>query len=314
MRALAAIVFAVLACLAGALVPVLSESQPVNGRYIYTLSNFTGAIPYNAARITVDRERTEIYVAYQNVIRIFNEAGMEVYRFGDDLDVGQILDVAIDDRGDILLLTYHDNVSSIIRCNYRGEPRSIITVHDRPRGFDDFVPNRMVFHRGQLFLVSTMGLKLAVTDPDGKVLKTVDLFPLLDLEEKDRGNVELGGVSVDDDGNVLMTVPVLFRAVVLSPDGKVRWFGKPSSAPGGFNVVAGIARDARGNFLVVDRLKGAILVFDRAFKFVTQFSTYGRKPDQLVFPDDLAVDGRGRVYVTQMGKKGISVFGLTYPG
>ena len=28
----------------------------------------------------------------------------------------------------------------------------------------------------------------------------------------------------------------------------------------------------------------------------------------------LAIDGRGRVYVTQMGKKGISVFGLTYPG
>jgi DNA-binding beta-propeller fold protein YncE len=111
---------------------------------------------------------------------------------------------------------------------------------------------------------------------------------------------------------MLMTVPVLFRAFVLSPDGTMNWFGKASSAPGGFNIAGGIARDSRGNFLIIDRLKGAVQIFDAKFAFVTQFSTRGYKPGQLIFPDDLAVDGRDRVYVTQMGKRGISVFTLEY--
>ncbi len=31
---------------------------------------------------------------------------MEIYRFGDELDVGQIVDIAVDQNGDILLLSY----------------------------------------------------------------------------------------------------------------------------------------------------------------------------------------------------------------
>jgi len=143
-------------------------------------------------------------------------------------------------------------------------------------------------------------------------LKLQELQLEFELEEKDRGNVEIGGFSVDAQGNILMTVPVLFRAFMLAPDGTMNWFGKPSGAPGGFNITAGIVRDSKGNFLVVDRLKGSLLVFDRKFAFVTQFATRGYKPGQLAFPDDLAIDGHDRVYVTQMARRGVSVFKLTY--
>jgi hypothetical protein len=94
-----------------------AESQPVRGGYIYTLSSFTGSIPYNWSRVTVDRERNEIYVLYQNNVSIFNQSGMEVYRFGDDIDLGHVVDIALDEDGDILLLIYQDSRSAIIRCN-----------------------------------------------------------------------------------------------------------------------------------------------------------------------------------------------------
>lgn len=302
----------IVAILALMLVSAPAESQPVRGSYAYTLSNFTGSVRYDFSRVTVDRERNEVYVLYQNVIRIFNESGMEVYRFGGDLEIGHIVDMAVDERGDILLLAYRDSKATIVRSDYRGQPQSGIALKGLPREYSDFGPNRMVFERGQLFLASSMGLKVVAVDPEGNFTKGYDLFPLFELEEKDRGHVELGGFNVDREGNMLMTVPVLFRAFVLSPDGKLAGFGKPSSAPGGFNIVAGIARDSKGNVLIVDRLKGSVLVFDRKFAFVAQFATYGYKPGQLVFPDDLAIDERGRVYVTQVGKKGVSVFTLTY--
>jgi len=289
-----------------------ATAQPVRGSYIYTLSGFTGAIRQDWSRIAVDRERGEVYALYQNMARIFNDSGMEVYRFGEDLDVGQILDVAVDERGDVLLLTYRDQVTTIVRCDYRGRAIAEIALTGFPTALRDFAPNRMAYRNGLLYLASTMGLIAAVTDRDGRFTRAYDLFRLLELEEKDRGATELAGFSVDADGNILFTVPVMFRAFVLAPDGSIAAFGKPGSAPGGFNIVGGIARDRKGNIVVIDRLKASVLVFDKTFKFVTQFASYGRKPSQLVFPDDLAIGTDDRIYVTQSGKKGISVFKLTY--
>jgi 6-bladed beta-propeller len=298
--------------LASLLFPGGAEAQAVKGSYLYTLSSFTGAIREDFSRVTVDRKHHEVYVLYQNTVRVFNDSGMEVFHFGDDLDVGAIADVAVDDGGDIFLLVTRDATTSVIRCDYRGQPQVAIAFKGLPADFADFLPNRMVFEGGQFFLASTVGLKVVAATRDGDVTKVYDLFTVLELEEKDRGNVEIGGFSVDPGGNILLTLPVLFRAVALSPNGTLNWFGKPSSAPGGFNIVGGIARDSKGNYLVVDRLKAAILVFDQQFKFVTQFASPGRKPGNLSYPADLAIDARDRVYVTQVGRRGISVFTLTY--
>lgn len=97
----------------------------IKGTYLYTLSNFDGIIPYLWGRVVVDREQDEIYVIYQSIITIFNENGMEIYQFGEDMDLGQVFDVASDRDGDILLLCYKNSAFSIIRCNFRGEPREV---------------------------------------------------------------------------------------------------------------------------------------------------------------------------------------------
>lgn len=302
---LAAIVLAVL-------ISAPAESASVKGGFMYTLSNFTGPIPYNHSRVTADKDRNEIYVLYQSTLRLFNESGMEIYHFGDDLDLGQIVDAAVDEQGDILLLAYKDSSSGIVRCNYRGEPKSRIELRNLPITFSDFSPNRMVYRDGIFYLVSSMGMKIVIADREGNYKKGFDLFTLLELEEKDRGNTEIGGLSLDREGNILLTIPVLFSAYILSPDGRIRSFGKPGSAPGKFNLVTGIARDSKGNYLVVDALKSAVMVFDKSFNFVTQFGSYGYKPGNLVFPEDIAIDNRDRAYVTQAGRRGVSVFQLTY--
>jgi hypothetical protein len=61
----------------------------------------------------------------------------------------------------------------------------------------------------------------------------------------DRGNKDISGFTVDKDGNILITIPVMFRVYAISPDGQVSYFGKPGGAPGRFNIVAGIARRRR---------------------------------------------------------------------
>jgi len=295
-----------------------SAQGAVRGTFLYNLSNFTGAISFSWPRVFIDQERNEVYVAYQNLIRVFNVAGMEVYRFGDELDVGGILDIALDRDGNILLLSQRwsqaaDQVNfEITRCNYRGEPVSRIEVKNLPSEYSKFLPERMIYREGNLYLVSLNAMVVVVTDADGVFKEVYDILPMLELEEKEKQDAKMQGFSIDKEGNFLFTMPPLFRAYKITPDRKVSYFGKAGGAPGRFNIVAGITTDSRGNILVVDKLKCSVMVYDRNFNFLNQFSSRGWKPGFLIAPEDIVIDKQDRVYVTQAGNKGISVFRMTY--
>lgn len=297
---------------------VTATAQPVKGAFLYNLSNFTGAISFSWPRVFVDQERNEVYVSYQNFIRVFNETGMEVYRFGDELDVGSILDIALDQDGNILLLSQRwsqatDQVNfEITRCDYRGEPVSRIEVKNLPSEFSKFLPERLISRDGNLYLVSLNSMVVVVTDGSGVFKEVYDILPMLGLEEKEKQDAMIQGFSIDKEGNFLFTMPPLFRAYKITPDRKVSYFGKAGGAPGRFNIVAGIATDSRSNILVVDKLKCSVMVYDKNFNFLNQFSSRGWKPGFLIAPEDIVVDKQDRIYVTQAGNKGVSVFKMIY--
>jgi hypothetical protein len=295
-----------------------AKAQPVKGTFLYNLSNFTGTISFSWPRVFIDQERNEVYVVYQNLIRVFNETGMEVYSFGDELDVGSIADIALDEDGNILLLSHRWSQSAdkvdyqITRCDYRGEPKSKTEVKNLPPQYSRFLPNRMIYREGNLYLASLMTMVVIVTDADGIFKEVYDILPLLELEEKEKQDAMMECLSMDKEGNFLFTIPPLFRAYKISPDRKVAYFGISGSTPGKFNIVAGIASDNKGNIFVVDKLKCAVMVYDKNFNFLNQFSSRGWKPGFLIAPEDIVIDNQDRVYVTQAGNKGISVFKITY--
>jgi hypothetical protein len=301
------------------LIPRSGSAQgPVKGTYLYNLSSFTGNIPYSWPRVQVDKEGKEIYVIYQNLIRIFNANGMEIYRFGDELDLGTIVDLIVDKEGDILLLSHGWSETSkrvdfeITRCNYRGEPISKIELKNLPAEFSGFLPNRMTYRKENLYLASLSTMTVVVTNVDGLFKEGYDILPLLELEEKDKEGAMMVGFSVDGDGNILFTIPPVFKAYVLTPERKIYYFGKPGSAPGRFNIIAGIVSDSKGNILIVDKLKCAVMVYDKDFRFLNQFSSRGFKKGDLITPDDITIDSNDRIYVTQARNRGISVFKLNY--
>ena len=80
-----------LAILSVVLASAPAGAQRARAGFIYSLANFTGTIPYNQSRVVADKERNEIYVLYGGTVWIFNEAGMEVFHFGDDLDLGLVV-------------------------------------------------------------------------------------------------------------------------------------------------------------------------------------------------------------------------------
>lgn len=283
----------------------------VNSSYLYTLSNFSGKLPYDWVRVSVDQERDETYVLYQNVVRIFNASGMEVFSFGDDLDLGQILDALVDDHGDVILLSYKDSKYLLTRCNFRGVPIAPIEIKNLPAEVT-FSASRLVHRGGLNYLVSLPTASVIVTDGDWEFRQFVDLQRALDPEDKKKGDNEVIGFAVDHDGNILFTVPPLFKVYRVSPDGNVTSFGKSGSGAGKFGVIAGIAVDSRGNVLVVDKLKCVVMVFDTNFNFLREFGYRGLGPANLIAPDDIAIDSKDRIYVSQGRRRGVSVFAITH--
>jgi len=281
----------------------------VRGRYLYTLSNFSGPVKYEWVRVAADEERGETYVIFQNLVRIYGPTGMETFSFGDDLNLGHILDAAIDPKGDIFLLSYKDSRSIVTRCNFRGEPLGTLDITGLPDGLE-FRPNRMIRRNDRFYFASLAASSVIITDANGVFQKHIEVLPLVEGEDKQKDGAETIGFAVDRDGSLYFTLPAMFKVCRISPDGTATSFGRPGSAPGRFGILAGIAIDSRGNLLVADKLRCVIMVFDKDFKFLSEFGYRGAKPENLVVPDDLTVDRQDRVYVTQGRRRGVGVFAL----
>ncbi|MBI5058131.1 MAG: hypothetical protein HZB61_16085 [Nitrospirae bacterium] len=285
----------------------------VNGAiYMYNLSDFTGVIPYNWSALSVDKERNEIYVIYKNEVEVFNEKGMKIYSFGDDENLrGVIADVTVGRDGTIFLLLSEGDIYSVVRCNYRGEPVAPIDFRNFPGQFSKFLPGRIIYRNGDLYLADLVfSKKVVITDSDGVYKDGYELDSILalkDIEGKPGQEKEIAGFSLDRDGNMLFTVPTIFKAFKVSSDRKVQMFGEAGNIPGKFSVVAGITSDDAGNYYVTDTLKSVVMVYDRDFNFIFEFGYRGDQPGNLIAPRNMVVND-GYLYVSQSRKRGVSVY------
>lgn len=299
-------------------------SAGTKGTYLYNLSNFTGNVPASSPRISVDPVNREVYVITGDLIRVFNDKGMEIYSFGEDLNAGVLYDAAINEEGNIYVLSnsYERKSYIITLCNYRGEPIREIAITNVPPGFVGITPNRMVYRDKKLYFVSESEMVVIVTDAKGSFIDRIDLFPLMDIQpgksmrpnekprEVTRSDHSIAGFYVDHEGNMLFSAPITARAYVISSDKKVDSFGKRGSAPGRFAVPRGMARDKSGNYLVSDILRCVVMVFDRNFEFITEFGYRGWGPGNLIGPTQIALDEDSKLYVAQLMERGVSVFKL----
>jgi hypothetical protein len=274
--------------------------------YQYDLADFTGRIPYSDARVVVDARRSEVYTVYANEVRVFNNAGMETYRFALDIAVGRVTDLAIDTGGDILMLVFAIGSSdqwSIVRADFRGRPTGVVTVETVP----GLVPGRLLLRAGKIWLVSAVQMRAACFLPDGKLERVLDLAELAGLDPRERENAEVSGFDVGADGTIVFGVPVQFRVHSVAPGGAVRSFGKTGSAAGNFGVLGDVALDADGDIFVSDRQRSVVMVFDRDFRFLREAGRIG-KGGWIARPGALALDPAGKLYVSQVRNRGVAVF------
>ncbi|MDH3964685.1 MAG: hypothetical protein OEV25_14855, partial [Deltaproteobacteria bacterium] len=170
----------------------------VETSFLYRLSNFSGPIPYNWANVAVDEERNEIYVLdhQERDITLFNDSGMEFYRFGDGGSLGTAVDAAIDKDGNILVLSTARSNVLVAKYNFRGDPIGQLALKNVPPDFSSFSPDRMIYRQELLYLLDSRDLRVAVTDANGLFQNGYDLGSLAGIKENERDGTDIGGFSV----------------------------------------------------------------------------------------------------------------------
>jgi len=299
---------------------VPASADQVKVSYLYDLSDFMGIVPYDGANVFLDKDGRDIFTVSggEQTVQIFNGSGMQVFSFGDDGSLGNIniYDGAVDDDGNIILLAYANAGGArkymLLLCDYRGGLKAKVELAGVPAEFSGITPGRLVYKDGRLYLADMNSLKVLVVKEDGSYITGYDIQSVLKLSDKEVAGSGMAGFSVDKDGDLLFTIPVLFTAYRLTPELKVSSFGKPGGKQGKFGVIGGIASDGNGFYYVVDTLKCNVMVFDSNYEFQAEFGGFGYGTGDLIAPRGIAIDKSGRVYVSQGGNRGVSVYGVTY--
>jgi outer membrane protein OmpA-like peptidoglycan-associated protein len=277
----------------------------------HDLSTARGVVPLTWPSVTYDRERGEAYVVAEGFVRIFNSAGMETFRFGDDGSLGFVQRVVVLEDGQIIALSKLGSDIAFLRCDYRGELIARFGLIGLPPAFATFSPDTVVYRNHHLYFAERPAMRVVVTDVDGTYRQSYDLAGLVARAVRDdpdrKAATSMDGFGVDGHGNMLFTMSIMFAAGVATPSGEVRLFGTRGSTPGRFNNVGGIDADEEGYIYVTDRLRAVVSVWSPDLRHVGEFGYRGYGVSNLIVPYDISVGG-GRVFVAQAGKRGVKVY------
>jgi hypothetical protein len=300
------------------LVQALPGYAGIKASYLFNLSNFEGTVPYMWPNIRIDNVNREVLVVASDGLKIFNNSGMEVYDFSHQATFTTNYDFAVDEEGQIYsLFAYYDETAkkpfySLNRCNFKLEPLENVTLKDLPAEISNFTPHRIFLRNGLFYLGQLGDMLIVVTDKQGRYRKHYDIGVLSGMKEKELSDdAAMSDYFIDRDGSILFTAPVIGKVFRIAPDGSPEKFGKRGSLPGRFGIPAAIVADAEGNYLVSDKLRCVIIVFDKDFNFITEFGHRGPKPHNLVGPSGLTIDEQNRLYVSQLARRGVSVFQIS---
>jgi len=288
-----------------------AAAAELKAAYLYNLSDFTGVKSFSAAKIAFDDAKNEVYAMSGEALTIFNSSGMEVFRLDFDPTMGVVHDVAVHPEGDLFLLVLKDRQMRIVRCNFRGEPIAPVALSGLPQECASFVPDRIFLRDGRLYLASLGEMQVVITDTQGGYRESIDLAAKVGLTEKERIDSGIGGFNIDRDANILFTLPAAAKVYRLSKEGELKSFGRRGSGPGKFGVVSGVAVDKDGKLLVADTLRCVVMVFDKDFKLLREFGFRGFGQGNLIGPNEIVVDSNNRAYVSQIRKRGVSVFQIS---
>ncbi len=160
---------------------------------------------------------------------------------------------------------------------------------------------------GDLFVTDVSGPYHRVHElgPDGALLRTIGSAGLFNFPN---------GVAADSAGNIYVSDSNNGRLVVFDPSGDQVAVIRRGAAQGDLGLPRGIAIDGDGRVYVVDTMAQGVQIYHayqaggRTPAFIGRFGAEGTADGGFEYPNAVAADARGRIYVTDWRNNRVQVW------
>ncbi len=124
------------------------------------------------------------------------------------------------------------------------------------------------------------------------------------------------GLTIDNDGNLLVADTHYYRMLVYTPEGELLndriLGGELGNEPGKFGLVTDAIQDSKGNYYVAEYGEyDRIQKFTRDGEFLFQWGGHGDAPGDFVRPQNIAIDENDHLWVADACNHRIQVFDAT---
>ena len=163
-------------------------------------------------------------------------------------------------------------------------------------------PRAMAVDRQDQLYIVDMTARIQVLDTQGRFLRGWQT----PAHEAGRPT----GLSIGNDGSLLVADTHYFRVLIYSPEGKLlRTWGTRGERPGEFGLVTHVVQDSQNNYYVAEYGEcDRVQKFSPDGRFIRQWGGHGSEPGQFIRPQKLAIDEHNQLWVTDACNHRIQVF------
>lgn len=263
--------------------------------------------------VAADHHTGEVFICdiRKNRVGIFDKQGLFLYQIpgGDVFRAPR--DVAVDPDGYILLLANHQEKVGLVLLDFDGKYMETISLSGLPETASEprLLSVAMSPDGDQFYLMDQANLKLWITDRKGKITTAIDLVVEVDLPLNQAQEQIVGHVDVYGD-TLVVASPSAGQVFLYDLDGYPKGHvGIRGTAPCQtmFPVAAALTDDDHA--VILDQQRMLIMIWNVPDnECLGEYSGIGNMPGFVYQPSDLALDGSGRVYITQGYDGRVQVF------
>lgn len=268
------------------------------------------------AAVTADLHAGEVFVCdtWNNRIVIYDQLGSFRYQIHGGTVFRSPIDLAVGPDGYIFVLAWREGKRSIVRLDFDG-----LFIEEIPVPTDEAsdVPPEPVSIAispagDRLYLLDRAAHRLWVTGRDGKVIGSADLRGTSteeELQERIYGHVDAYG------DRVLVAIATVGRILLFDFDGNPQGHvGRKGTATCQSAFPTAGAMDRDGNVFILDKQRMLFMLWRAEDNTcLGEYSGIGKSPGALYAPDDIVLDGRGRIYISQTFEGRVQVFDGALP-
>jgi len=164
-------------------------------------------------------------------------------------------------------------------------------------------PRAMAIDRKDRIYIVDMTARIQVFTPDGAFLNK--------WQTPDHQFGKPTGLSIGNDGNVLVANTHYYEVLIYTPGGRLvnKIGGTKGQQPGEFGLVTHAVQDSHNNYYISEYGEyDRIQKFTPEGKFILQWGGHGSEPGQFIRPQKMAVDSDDHIWVADACNHRIQVF------